>query len=272
MNPPLKWAGGKRWLVPTIKHLWKPHSELRLVEPFVGGMAVALGLNPDNALLNDANIHLINFYRQIKKGLKIRHAFRNEPDYFYSARKKFNKLTIQNKSETKEAAALFYYLLKTGFNGLCRFNNSGGFNVPIGKYNTINYLKDFSAYQELFANWELTNLDFQSIEVSNGDFVYADPPYDVEFTKYSVKDFVWDDQIRLAEWLAKHSCPVVMSNQATPRIMELYGDLGFQTLTLPAPRRISCNGDRRKVMEVVAVLNFEKRHFKKVKDGISKNA
>jgi DNA adenine methylase len=71
LKPPLKWAGGKRWQVPHLRPLWQPHAHRRLVEPFCGGLAVALGLLPSRALLNDANPHLINFYRWLQKGLRI---------------------------------------------------------------------------------------------------------------------------------------------------------------------------------------------------------
>ncbi len=88
------------------------------------------------------------------------------------------------------------------------------------------------------------------------DFVYADPPYDVEFTKYAKDDFKWEDQVRLAEWLAEHPGPVILSNQATERIVKLYGDLGFDVRLLKAPRRIACNGDRTPAMEVLATRNI----------------
>jgi DNA adenine methylase len=74
---------------------------------------------------------------------------------------------------------------------------------------------------------------------------YADPPYDVQFTKYSQDDFTWDDRIRLTQWLAKHPGKVVLSNQATDRIVDLYEHHGFPIEIVDAPRRISCNGDRR---------------------------
>ena len=74
LRPPLKWAGGKRWQIPHLRPLWEPHAHRRLVEPFCGGLAVALGLNPATALLNDANPHLVNFYRWLQRGLRIRDA------------------------------------------------------------------------------------------------------------------------------------------------------------------------------------------------------
>src|ERR1051325_7427846 len=71
LKPMLKWAGGKRWLLPHLMLLWNAHAEKRLVEPFAGGLAVALGLRPTSALINDINPHLINFYRWVKIGLRI---------------------------------------------------------------------------------------------------------------------------------------------------------------------------------------------------------
>jgi len=92
-----------------------------------------------------------------------------------------------------------------------------------------------------------------SVELKSDDFVYADPPYDVEFTQYSPQGFNWDDQIRLANWLAKHPGFVVLSNQATDRILDLYRKLGFDLTILDAPRRISCTGDRTPAKEVLAI-------------------
>jgi DNA adenine methylase len=96
-------------------------------------------------------------------------------------------------------------------------------------------------------------VDVQKIAIKKTDFVYADPPYDVEFTTYSSGGFSWEDQKRTAERLAQHPGPVVISNQATPRIVELYGDLGFELSYLDGPRRISCTGDRTAAREVLAV-------------------
>src|SRR5262249_33068088 len=142
----------------------------------------------------------------------------------------------------KEAAQLFYYLNRTCFNGLCRFNRGGEFNVPFGQYQRVKYARDFHAYQKLFRRWQFTNRDLAKIPIESSDFVYADPPYDVEFTTYSAGGFSWDDQVRTAELLAKHRGPVMLSNQATKRILSLYTRLGFDLRTLDAPRRISCNG------------------------------
>jgi len=257
LPPPLKWAGGKRWQLPHLKKFWQRESERRLVEPFCGGLAVALGLMPKRALLNDVNPHVINFYRWLKRGLSIDIDMRYHATLFYKHRRRFNDLLRQKCAATKEAASLFYYLNRTGYNGLCRFNRSGEFNVPFGKYAKVNYRRDFSGYKPLLSRWKFSNLRFDRVELHADDFVYADPPYDVEFTHYSQGGFSWDDQVRTAEWLAGHSGPVILSNQATPRIVKLYRELDYRLVKLDAPRRISCTGDRRAAKEVLALRNLD---------------
>jgi DNA adenine methylase len=256
LAPPLKWAGGKRWQLPHLKKYWDREQHRRLVEPFCGGLAVALGLSPERALLNDVNPHLINFYRWLKRGLKISIEMRYQQRLFYKHRERFNQLLETGKSGTKEAASLFYYLNRTCYNGLCRFNRAGEFNVPFGKYVNVNYRRDFVDYKTALANWSFSNARFDRLKIQPDDFVYADPPYDVEFTHYSKGGFTWDDQIRTAEWLAEHPGPVILSNQATPRIVLLYRNLGFRIIKLNAPRRISCTGDRRDAKELLALRNL----------------
>ena len=256
VRPPLKWAGGKRWQVRYLVPLWEANSNRRLVEPFCGGLAVTLGLMPQRALLNDINPHLINFYRWLKRGLPLSVPMENRKEAYYSHRVRFNELLSQDEGQTSEAAELFYYLNRTGYNGLCRFNQSGGFNVPFGRYARIGYAEDFSEYKQVFSQWTFSNTDFEEIDLAPGDFVYADPPYDVEFTHYSKEGFSWDDQVRTAEWLARHRGPVVLSNQATKRIVKLYKKLGFKLRFLQAPRMISCTGDRTPAKEVLALKNL----------------
>ena len=82
LRPPLKWAGGKRWLVPHLRSLWEPYQSRRLVEPLCGGLAVTLGLRPGRALLNDINFHLINFFRWLQKGLYISLPMENDRSSF----------------------------------------------------------------------------------------------------------------------------------------------------------------------------------------------
>jgi DNA adenine methylase len=255
VRPPLKWAGGKRWLISHIAPLWNPERDRRLVEPLCGGLAVTLGLMPRRALLNDINPHTVNFYQWLKKGLRISLPMANEQGSFYESRRRFNKLVTNGRRDSKEAASLFYYLNRTCYNGLCRFNRKGEFNVPFGRYKSIRYKNDFTEYRALFSNWEFGCGDFEELEVEGNDFIYADPPYDVEFRQYAKDGFPWEDQERLARWLASHPGPAVISNQATERVKRLYRTLGFKLLPLKGPRLISCTGDRTPVDEVLAYRN-----------------
>ena len=256
LKPPLKWAGGKRWLVPHLLPRWQPYARRRLVEPFCGGLAVALGLRPARALLNDVNPHPINFYRHLQRSLRITVPMRNERELYYRHRSEFNRLVTGRGLWTRKAASLFYYLNRTGYNGLCRFNRKGEFNVPFGRFPRINYRRDFSAYRDALAPWTFRHGDFESIALEPDDFVYADPPYDVEFRDYSKDGFEWPEQERLARWLSRHPGPVVLSNQATERIVDLYRGFGFRLLFLPAPRSISRTGDRTPAREVLATRNL----------------
>jgi len=257
LHPPLKWAGGKRWLAPALDQLYAAHRRCRLVEPFCGGLAVALGLRPRRALLNDINPHAVNFYRHLQHGLRARIPMRNDHDLYYAHRGEFNRLVTGRGASTSKAAQLFYYLNRTGYNGLCRFNSRGEFNVPFGRYAQIRYRRDFTDYAPVLASWVFSQGDFEAIRLGQRDFVYADPPYDVAFRHYAAGGFDWCEQERLALWLSRHPGPVVLSNQATPRIRELYADLGFDLQLLEAPRRIACNGNRSPAVEVLATRNLD---------------
>ncbi|PKM47124.1 MAG: adenine methyltransferase [Gammaproteobacteria bacterium HGW-Gammaproteobacteria-1] len=256
---PLKWAGGKRRLVePYLRPLWQGHEHRVLVEPFVGAMSVALGLRPERALLNDVNPHVVNFLRELKRGLKITIPLLYDHDYYYAARERFNDLIARGEFRGSEAAQLFYLLNRTGFNGLCRFSGRTPqrFNVPFGRHKTVNFQEDFARYRAAMKGWRLSNRDFEHLEVGEDAFVYADPPYDGAFTAYSGQSFDWDDQVRLAEWLASRRCPVVASNHATLRIKRLYRKLGFRIREISVARSISCTGGREAAREIIAVKGF----------------
>jgi len=260
LSPPLKWAGGKRWLVPHLLPYWIPNLNRRLVEPFVGGLAVTLGLAPRQALINDSSPHLISFHRWLQRGLDLRPfkaRFANRQTAYLRNRRRFNELIAQGEHTEAEAAALFYYLNRTGFNGLCRFNASGYFNVPFGRYKNLTYRDDFLEYKKALAGFEICQGDFECLRIRSADLIYADPPYDVAFTNYSAGGFGWNDQVRLANWLASHPGPVIASNQATRRVLKLYRSLGFTIRILSAPRRISCNGNRDDAREMLALKNVE---------------
>jgi DNA adenine methylase len=236
--------------------IWEPHRRRRYVEPFCGGLAMALGLRPKRGLLNDANQHLINFCRWLQRGLVLRIPFENSEDLYYGHRARFNALVAGGKGDGQEAAALFYYLNRPGYNGLCRFNRDGRFNVPFGRYAAIRYQRDFTLYRHVLENWTFSSGDFEAVAIQPDDFIYADPPYDVEFTQYARDRFRWADQERVAAWLARHAGPVILVNQASARVERLYRQLGFSVAFIDAPRRISCTGDRSPAREVIATRNL----------------
>jgi DNA adenine methylase len=262
IEPALKQVGGKRLLVPKILQYWDPNKDSRLVELFVGGMSVALGLSPKKALLNDANRHLINFHRHVQSGLTIDIEMQNDEKFFYERRIEFNQLIVDGKCQTNRAAQLWYYLNRTDYNGLSRF--SGGkrlnkpekFNAPFGDYKKINYATDFLQFKEVLKNWEFTSGDFATLKLDDEDFIYADPPYYDTFTKYCVDDFSWEDQIRLVEYLSAHPGKVIASNLASPKILDLYSSCGFTVETIQAANRISCTGDRTPMQEMFATKGF----------------
>ena len=246
---PLKWAGGKRWLIPKLQELFTPYRDRRLVEVFAGGAAISFGLRPARALLNDVNQHLVNFYHWLQRGLTIDPAMmRMDQAYYYEQRKRFNELIrTAGGATSKEAAMLFFYLNRCGYNGLYRVNRKGEFNVPCGRPSgKFNYPRDLSAFQRIAKPWQFTAGDFERVELKPDDFLYADPPFDTEFVQYVADGFSWADQQRLVKWLLRHPGPTVVSGQATRRILALYQTAGFTINTLEASRGINSDIAKRK--------------------------
>ncbi len=257
LTPPLKWAGGKRWLVPYIQHSWEEHKNSRLVEPFCGGLSVALGLLPKKALLNDINPHLINFYRWLSRGLTISIEMKISKEMYYKHREEFNNLIEKGQENTKKAAELFYYLNRTCFNGLCRFNQQGKFNVPPGSKVKINQQVDFTQYMNVLSNWEFSSSTYLDLKLKNNDFIFADPPYDVVFRNYSKDGFTWKDQECLADWLSDHNGPIIVSNSATERIITLYKKRGYKLHYMKERLFMNSTGDRTPANVVIATRNVD---------------
>lgn len=266
MNPLLKWAGGKRWALSYLTPLYERHKRLGLCEMFAGGAALAFATQAERVWLNDTNKHLINFYRRVQSGdvfppLDSMGDLNTEEQY-YTSRDRFNELIAHDEHASSfERAALFYYLNKTCFNGLCRFNRNGRFNVPYGRRKRVDFSGDTIAFitaRHLMQQWTLTSEDFSNIclDFDPAWFVFADPPYDGTFSDYSTDGFNWVNQLQLAGKLAKYDGPVVVMNAATPRILELYRDWRFDVQTIDARRSIAANGDRVSAREMIATKNI----------------
>jgi len=249
--------------------------QLRYVSLFAGGLGDVMAIRPDRVLANDNWRPIVNLYNQVKNGLVPHFKMVSTEALHNEKRDEFNLRAIYQNEESAETASLLYFILATGYNGLVRCRKDGGFNVPHGKpdrkkwhlykedfsdYRT--YLTDFSAYQEVFTNWEFTVGDFEAVSIAQDDFVYADPPYDPVSATGSTfsyaAPFTWADQARLAHFLANKPNPVVASNYATPRIVELYSDLGFTITTFENKVSINRDGKARSnpVTEMLAFKNI----------------
>lgn len=266
----LKWAGSKtRIMDKLIPYLPKAK---RLVEPFAGSCAVMMNTEYNEYLIADANQDLINLYRNVLEhtDTMARKAFyaweeNNYKDDYITIRKLFNRIKILDKSECDQyiQSARFLYLNRHCFNGLCRYNNSGEFNVPFGKYTSVYFPEEeIRQFAEKAANAIIACLEWQDTLslVDFGDGVYCDPPYMGDekcFTKYHHTDFTHAHQIELAQALKalnqSQGNPITVSNSIHAK--ELYADLGFIIHEIDAPRSISANGNRQSAKEIIAVLS-----------------
>ena len=265
MKPFLKWAGGKARIVKRIKAVL-PVGE-RLVEPFVGSGALSLNAEYPAYKLADANRDLINCYQQLQTGgmsfIEYCAAYfipeYNQPDAYYVLRERFNITADQ-----VEKAAIFVYLNRHGYNGLCRYNGSGGFNVPFGRYTRPYFPHDEMVYfWQKSARCEFAAADFANTmrATVEGDVVYCDPPYvplsaTASFTSYSADGFGLERQRILAHEagaLARRGVPVVISNHDLPFTREIYA-AADEMLYFDVQRHISCDGaNRTRAAELLAV-------------------
>ena len=178
-RPFIKWAGGKRQLLPSLlRHA--PPKPARYFEPFIGGGALFFALRPRQAVLADVNARLIRTYRGVQNDvaevIRLLRSYPHNPAFFY----RFREEDIDARSDA-EVAAWFIYLNKTGFNGLYRVNRDNRFNVPFGRYTnpTICDEPTLRACSQALASTKLLVEDFEVVvaKAKGGDFVYFDPPY-----------------------------------------------------------------------------------------------
>lgn len=274
MQPFLKWAGGKRQLLPQIKPYIPEIGESTYFEPFLGAGAMLFSIQPQNAIVNDINTELYNVYKVIsdeqlfEELIEELRSHKNESEYFYEVRAWDRMEDFQNLSSVKKAAR-FIFLNKTCYNGLYRVNSKGQFNVPFGKYKNpdiVNRDGLREVHQYLKSN-QITflNGDFKAAvkDAKSGDFVYFDPPYDPvsqtsSFTSYAQEGFGKAEQIELRDVfkeLNERGCKVLLSNSDTPFIREVYE--GFNIVTVQATRAINSKAEGRgKINEVLVVGDY----------------
>lgn len=276
MKPLLKWAGGKRQIVPLIsENLPQDWSAGTYFEPFIGGAAVFLNLQPSRAVISDINPRLIGFYSNVSSSCPelidsiqtIAESFNSQgpdaqKDFYLNLRSKFN----QADPLSLESSALFFVLNKLCFNGLYRENAKGGFNVPFGqktKFPEVN-IEDFEKASELLGRTQVLNLDFEESvkDAQAGDFVYFDPPYipvdaTSSFTSYVAGGFGLESQSRLAKTLKDLELKGVrglLSNSDTPLTREIYK--GFRLTQIVAPRMVSAKSSGRGNAPELLIANY----------------
>ena len=276
-QPFLKWAGGKRQLLPIIKE-FQPTKYTQYYEPFVGAGAVLFFMQPKKSTINDTNSELINCYRVIKDHPEEllaqiqHHKQQNSQEYYYKLREQDRKDNFKNLSSVQRAARIIY-LNKTCFNGLFRVNSRGQFNVPYGKYSNPviadpAVIRAVSEYLNR-ANVRIKCGDFEKSVATarKGAFIYFDPPYHPlsdtsSFTGYSINGFGEEEQIRLkqvCDKLSDRGCQVLASNSASPFIKELYDDSRYEIIDVLATRAINAVGSKRgKINELLIYNRYER--------------
>jgi DNA adenine methylase len=279
LRPFLKWAGGKRQLLPVLRK-YIPKSYKTYFEPFIGAGALLFDLQPKRAIINDTNEKLINCYQVIKDSPKElleitrEHQNNNSKDYYYKLReldRELYKSIFDNLSNVEKAARIIY-LNKTCFNGLFRVNSQGQFNVPYGdnKNPVIAEERIIMAISEYLNEnkVQILNQDFAKAVSSakSGDFIYFDPPYDPvsdssSFTGYDLNGFDREEQMRLKKLcdnLVSKGCQVLISNSSTDFIRSLYGDESYYKVDeVKASRHINSVGTSRgKINELLIFSNY----------------
>lgn len=266
MKPFLKWAGNKYQIIEKITAVLPAGN--RLIEPFVGSAAVFLNTDYSQYLLADINQDLIQLYQYLQReGEAFINYCRpffavanNDEKVFYELRDLFNSTT-----DARLKSALFIYLNKHCFNGLCRYNAKGQFNAPFGRYKKPYFpAKEMQFFFHKAAQADFVHMDFQQAMflAKAGDVIYCDPPYvplsaTANFTNYHIQGFNLTKQQELADiaqHVAKRGVTVIISNHATAFTQAIYQNATL--IPFAVQRYISCNAaERNKAMELLAVFS-----------------
>jgi DNA adenine methylase len=224
LTPLVKWSGGKGDEIAKILP-YLPTTYTTYLEPFIGGGALYFYLNPAHAVINDIHPQLIDLYRTVGEGgrgaiKEFMTANKNEDEVYYKVRDEMNPQTPLEKAKQ------FYYLRKTCYRGMLRYNSSGKFNIPFGRYKSINFSDlDNPAYETLLARTTILNgsyLDVFRDYNSPDNFMFLDPPYDSKFTDYGYCSFDKKNQEDLAAAFKATSIKCLMIIGKTEFISKLY--------------------------------------------------
>ena len=274
IEPFLKWAGGKRQLLPEIeKLLTKDIRSMVYYEPFIGGGALLFHLRPAKAVINDLNPELVNTYRIIKEHPKeliaelLEHESKNNEEYFYHIRSLDRNPGLPTLTDIQRAARVIY-LNKTCYNGLYRVNASGFMNTPYGRYKKPNIANTevIEAVSEFLNESDILMLsaDYEEVlrDLPPNAFVYLDPPYhplsdSSSFTTYVKGGWTETDQLRLRDVcrsLDNRKIHFMLSNSSTDFIRDIYSE--FNIHTVKATRMINSKGSGRSHVSELIIINY----------------
>lgn len=254
MKPLIKYRGGKSKEIPyLIKHI--PEFKGRYIEPFFGGGALFFHLEPEKSIINDINKKLIDFYRDVKDNFtqlrceldEVERIYENNR-FEYEARKKLNpaeRIDDRNEefyylmrsefnkdfSDRYLASTLYFYINKTAYSGMIRYNSKGEFNVPFGRYKNLNTKIVDKEHHLLMQGAQIFNEDYSVIfkMAREDDFIFLDPPYDCVFSDYGNKEykdgFNVDAHLKLSEDFKKLKCKSMMVIGKTELTQDLYKEM-----------------------------------------------
>ena len=264
IKPILKWAGGKRQMLPSLSK-YIPKKFGTYIEPFIGGGALFFELNYNNSIISDSNEELINLYKAISKDyLKVSkklEQYKNTKDFFY-------KVRDSEPIEIYSKAARTIYLNRTCFNGLYRVNKKGEFNVPYANNKKVNLVdkENLKLASKLLKKSKIILSDYQVVlekYCKKNDLIFLDPPYlpiskYSDFKRYTKEQFYFDDHVKLAKIFKKldrKGCYLILTNSNSPEIHKLYKDYNIEVVS--TKRNINSKGNKRTGEDII-VSNYEK--------------
>ncbi|MCE9652524.1 MAG: DNA adenine methylase [Nitrosarchaeum sp.] len=263
-KPFVKWAGGKRQLIPILTQNL-PESFGTYYEPFLGGGAllftILTGKNGQKCSISDLNSDLVLAYTTIRDKIDalITSLKNHEKNYQKDSQSYYYSVRENNPKNEIEKTSRLIFLNRTCFNGLYRVNSKGKFNVPLGKYSNPNIVNEDNLYavnRILQSNRiSIKCRDFEAVlrDAKKGDLVYFDPPYQpvsttANFTSYTTKNFTYNDLTRLAELCLKldsKGCNVLLSNSNSKEVVDIFSKNPWKILKINANRSINSNSKKR---------------------------
>lgn len=252
MNPMIKYRGGKsKEIAHFINNMPKEYS--RYIEPFFGGGALYFYLKPDKAIINDVNPRLYSFYKEMQTKYpearvqldKLQKEYEENQKAYEKLKEENPEIRVENKNESlyyfmRDAfnhkietdyleSVVYFFINKTAYSGMIRYNANGEYNVPFGRYKNFNTSLITDEHYRLLKKTKIYNYDYSKIfdMAKDDDFIFLDPPYDCVFSDYgneNYKDgFGEDEHRRLANDFRNLSSKALLVIGKTPLTEELYG-------------------------------------------------